>query len=433
MMKNRGLGMESPGEGVAENRRFGARGRLSPSVFLSLRFMLLIAFSMLSLSLLFVLLLRSSVTRKQDSDLAQGISLISETINSKGMDELAFLELPYYITYAVWEQESGMVISTNDSLLPLLESEGKSRTYFEKDFFTDSDLNIRYRTKKLDFAGKPLVAECAIDIANDSAAKMLSALPFLALVSLAPILLLSFTLSLLISRSTIKAFKKLQEDYDREKAFTSNVSHELKTPISIIDGHANLLKRWGKDDPAQLTQSIEAILRETENMNAIVTTLLDMSRIENGRVKIENKKFYVTNFFAKLKDEFKVTHPECTIRISDPDFLEIETDEQKLHQIFTVILSNSVKFAGEKCEINLAARKNGSKIELSASDNGPGFTEELLNHAFERFYKGDTSHDRNVSGAGLGLSIAKALSLALGGDIKAKNAPAGGALILLTI
>ncbi|MBP3771773.1 MAG: hypothetical protein J6I53_03650 [Treponema sp.] len=63
------------------------------------------------------------MTRKQDSDLAQGISLISETINSKGMDELAFLELPYYITYAVWEQESGMVISTNDSLLPLLESE----------------------------------------------------------------------------------------------------------------------------------------------------------------------------------------------------------------------------------------------------------------------------------------------------------------------
>ncbi|MBP3771772.1 MAG: ATP-binding protein [Treponema sp.] len=211
----------------------------------------------------------------------------------------------------------------------------KSRTYFEKDFFTDSDLNIRYRTKKLDFAGKPLVAECAIDIANDSAAKMLSALPFLALVSLAPILLLSFTLSLLISRSTIKAFK--------------------------------------------------------------------------------------------------VTHPECTIRISDPDFLEIETDEQKLHQIFTVILSNSVKFAGEKCEINLAARKNGSKIELSASDNGPGFTEELLNHVFERFYKGDSSHDRNVSGAGLGLSIAKALAIALGGDIKAKNAPAGGALILLTI
>ena len=196
------------------------------------------------------------------------------------------MELPYYITYAVWERESGTLLATNDSLLPHLESEGKSRTYFEKDFFTDGDLNIRYRTARLDFGealtDNSLIVECAIDIANDSAAKMSRALPRLILISLIPILILSFALSYLISRSTIKAFKKLQEDYDREKAFTSNVSHELKTPISIIDGHANLLKRWGKDDPKQLAESIDAILHETENMNSIVTTLLDMSLIENG-------------------------------------------------------------------------------------------------------------------------------------------------------
>ena len=401
--------------------------------------MLLLAASMLALSLLFVALLRLSVTHKQDYDLAQGISLISETVATRGADELAFLELPYYITYAVWEKEStpttlnNRVLSTNDSLLPLLESEGKSRTYFEKDFFTDSDLNIRYRTQTLELDGKSLVVECAIDIANDSAAQMLSALPRLALISLVPLLILSFALSFLISRSTIRAFNKLRSDYDREKAFTSNVSHELKTPISIIDGHANLLKRWGKDDPAQLSKSIDAILHETENMNAIVTTLLDLSRIENGKLKIEKSKFFVTNLFAKLKDEFKITHPDCRIHIDDEDFLEIETDEQKLHQIFTVILSNSVKFAGENCTITLAARKIGSKIELSASDNGIGFSEEVLPHVFERFYKGDQAHDRNISGAGLGLSIAKTLALALGGNIRAENAKNGGACILITI
>ncbi|MBQ9207587.1 MAG: HAMP domain-containing histidine kinase [Treponema sp.] len=409
------------------------KSRTSISLPLALRFMLLLAASMLALSVLFVALLRLSVTHKQDSDLAQGISLISESLASRGTDELAFLELPYYITYAVWERDGRVVLSTNDSLLPLLESNGKSRTHFEKDFFTDSDLNIRYRTKTLELGGKSLVVECAIDIANDSAAQMLSALPRLALISLVPILILSFALSFLISRSTIRAFNKLRSDYDREKAFTSNVSHELKTPISIIDGHANLLKRWGKDDPAQLLQSIDAILHETENMNAIVTTLLDMSRIENGTLKIEKSKFFVTNFFAKLKDEFKITHPDCTIHIDDEDFLEIETDEQKLHQIFTVILSNSVKFAGENCTITLRARKIGSKIELSASDNGAGFSEEVLVHVFERFYKGDQAHDRNISGAGLGLSIAKTLALALGGEIRAENAENGGAKVTVRV
>ena len=416
-------------------RGIGARGRLSPpvAIFLSFRFMLLLAASMILLSVIFLSLLRLSVTHKQDADIEKSIALISETIRLKSTEDLAFLELPYYITYAVWEQESGAVLATNDSLLPHLDSGGKNRTYFEKDFFTDSDLNIRYRTETLDFgegqADNSLIIECAIDIANDSATKMLSALPRLILISLIPILILSFALSYLISRSTIKAFKKLQEDYDREKAFTSNVSHELKTPISIIDGHANLLKRWGKDDPKQLAESIDAILHETENMNAIVTTLLDMSRIENGKLKIEKTKFFVTNFFVKLRDEFKITHPECRIAISDPDFLEIETDEQKLHQIFTVILSNSLKFAGADCNITLSARKIGNKIELSASDDGPGFSEKVLPHVFERFYKGDQAHDRNVSGSGLGLSIAKILALALDGEICAENSGSGGACI----
>ena len=98
-----------------------------------------------------------------------------------------------------------------------------------------------------------------------------------------------------------------------------------------------------------------------------------------------------------------------------------------------MILSNSLKFAGEKCTVTLAAKKNGSKTELSASDDGTGFSDEVLPHVFERFYKGDSSHDRNVSGAGLGLSIAKTLALALGGDIRAENAPDGGACVVVTV
>ncbi len=416
-------------------KKNGALRENSPSISfpLALRFMLLIALAMLSLSLIFVFLLRHSVTRRQNSELEKCISLIEGSIQKNGTDELSFLPLPYYITYSVYDSESQAVISTNDSLLPLLDSGGKSRTYFEKDFFTDGDLNIRYLTKNILFGGKSLVLECAFDIANDSAAKMLSELPPLVLFSLIPLLIISFTIAFFISRKTISAFKKLRDDYDRERAFTSNVSHELKTPISIIDGHANLLKRWGKDDPKQLSESIDAILHETENMNGIVTTLLDMSRIENGKIKIEKTKFFVTNFFTSLKEEFTTLYPSMSFEIIDDDFIEIESDEQKLHQIFTVILSNSTKFAGKDCKIRLKAIKAGGKIELSASDNGKGFSEQVLSHVFERFYKGDTSHDRNVSGAGLGLSIAKALALALGAQITAGNSLEGGAEIKLTI
>ncbi|MBQ3670181.1 MAG: HAMP domain-containing histidine kinase [Treponema sp.] len=405
----------------------------SVSVPLALRFMLLLAIAMLSLSVLFTVLLTRSVRHKQDSDLEKSIALIADTLTTKGVDELSFLDLAYYVTYAVYDQKSKTVLATNDSLLPLLESEGKSRTYFEKDYFTDSDLNIRYQSRAFQIDKDLVVVECALDIANDSAAQMLAAVPKLALFALLPVLVLSFALSFLISRKTIAAFKKLQEDYDREREFTSNVSHELKTPISIIDGHANLIKRWGKDDPKQLADSISAILRETEHMSSIVTTLLDMSRIENGTLKIEKTLFFAQDLFLRLQDEFGTIHPKLTFHIVGGENVELETDEQKLHQIFTVILSNSLKFAGEQCAITLSAHKNGNKVELSAADNGTGFAEDVLPHVFERFYKGDAAHNRASGGAGLGLSIAQALVRAMGGSIHAGNTENGGAIIKIIL
>lgn len=430
---------------------------------LALHFMLLLSAAMLSLSVLFVLGLRFSVTRRQDAELRESIGRITHTLETDGAEELAFTELAYYITYVVYD-DSGAVLATNDSLLPLLDSGGKCRSYFQKGYFTDGDLNIRYLTHRV--AGvsaadgistadgsnavtdvsaleggttadgtttSALTVECALDIANDSAAKMLSAVPLLALIALIPVLLISFAISFLISRSTLSAFRRLQAEYDREKAFSSNVSHELKTPISIIDGHANLLKRWGKDDPAQLEQSIDAILHETETMNAIVTTLLEMSRLEQGHISVQKERFFVTNLFASLKEEFCALYPALRVIISDPDFIELESDVQKLHQIFTVIMANSIKFAGKDCCITLSCRRAGNRTELSAADNGSGFAPQVLPHVFERFYKGDASHRRDEGGAGLGLSIAQALVQALGGSIRAANTESGGAVIVVTL
>ena len=438
---------------------------------LALHFMLLLSAAMLSLSVLFVLGLRFSVTRRQDAELRESIGRITHTLETDGAEELAFTELAYYITYVVYD-DSGAVLATNDSLLPLLDSGGKCRSYFQKGYFTDGDLNIRYLTSRVagvsaaggsnavdggnameggitagtgsstNAAGSTtaagvstsaLTVECALDIANDSAAKMLSAVPLLALIALIPVLLISFAISFLISRSTLSAFRRLQAEYDREKAFSSNVSHELKTPISIIDGHANLLKRWGKDDPAQLEQSIDAILHETETMNAIVTTLLEMSRLEQGHISVQKERFFVTNLFASLKEEFCALYPALRVIISDPDFIELESDVQKLHQIFTVIMANSIKFAGKDCCITLSCRRAGNRTELLAADNGSGFAPQVLPHVFERFYKGDASHRRDEGGAGLGLSIAQALVQALGGSIRAANTESGGAVIVVTL
>ena len=395
------------------------------SFSLALKFMLLLAAAMLFLSVLFIGLLNLSVKNKQSRELRESAAVICQTVANGDIDDLDFITIPYYITYTVYD-DSKTVLSTNDSLLPLLDSDGKVKEYFEKDYFIDSNLNVRYLTQKVSLVGgSTLLVETAIDIENDSAAKMLSAVPRLVLFALLPVLLLAFAISYLISKNTISAFKKLRQDYDRERTFTSNVSHELKTPISIIDGHANLIKRWGKDDEAQLEESVNAILRETQNMNGIVSTLLELSKLEEGQIKVEKTTIVVNDFFENLRNDY----PENVVYEKTP--VTLYTDEQKLHQIFIILISNSLKFAGPECKITLSAIQNAGTIELTLIDNGPGFEPQTIPHIFERFYKGNQAHtyEANKSGSGLGLSIAKTLCNLLGTKIIALNAPAGGAQI----
>ena len=395
------------------------------SFSLALKFMLLLAAAMLFLSVLFIGLLNLSVKNKQSRELRESAAVISQTVANGDIDDLDFITIPYYITYTVYD-DSKNVLSTNDSLLPLLDSDGKVKEYFEKDYFIDSNLNVRYLTQKVSLdGGSSLLVETAIDIENDSAAKMLSAVPRLVLFALLPVLLLAFAISYLISKNTISAFKKLRQDYDRERTFTSNVSHELKTPISIIDGHANLIKRWGKDDEAQLEESVNAILRETQNMNGIVSTLLELSKLEEGQIKVEKNTIVVNDFFENLRKEY----PENVVY--EKASINLYTDEQKLHQIFIILISNSLKFAGPECKITLSAIQNAGSIELTLTDNGPGFEPQTIPHIFERFYKGNQAHtyEANKSGSGLGLSIAKTLCNLLGTKIIAQNAPAGGAQV----
>ena len=401
--------------------------------------MLLLALAMLFLSVSFIVLLNYSVKSQQALELRETCVEISGVVSEGSADDLDFLTLPYYIIYTVYD-ESRQVLSTNDPLLPLLDSGGKVLEYFEKDYFIDSDLNVRYLTQNVRLDdGSSITVETAIDIENDSAAKMLYAVPRLVLISLVPLLLLSFAISFLISRKTISTFKKLRDDYDRERTFTSNVSHELKTPISIIDGHANLIKRWGKNDEKQLEESVDAILRETSNMNRIVTILLELSKLEEGQIKIEKEKVDIGDFFDSLRSEYPDAIEEPVISNSAGEGkdapVEIFTDRQKLHQIFVILISNSLKFSGSGCRIKLEASQDGKKTSLSVTDNGPGFESDVMPHVFERFYKGDKARTRqgDKSGAGLGLSIAKTLCKLLDADISAQNAGSGGAQVTITV
>jgi signal transduction histidine kinase len=218
-------------------------------------------------------------------------------------------------------------------------------------------------------------------------------------------------------------FLRIKADFDRERQFSSDVSHELNTPLTVITGQTNLLLRWGKDNPEQLEKSLQAIKDEANSMHAIIENLLQISRIESGRIKPETSSVDIIELFQRVAHEFSSVAPkvkfELTAEQNEPVILD--TDPEMLHQILTVLVSNSVKFAGDTCKIKLTVKKDNGHIVISESDDGPGISEEALPHIFERFYRADESHTRTVGGSGLGLSIAHTLVASLGATIEAHN------------
>ena len=141
----------------------------------------------------------------------------------------------------------------------------------------------------------------------------------------------------------------------------------------------------------------------------------------------------MAELFDRVEREFAAVAPEVKFEIECPSSVTIETDPEMLHQIITVLVSNSVKFAGSECKIRLTTvRKEDGRLVVSESDNGPGISDEALPHVFERFYRADEAHTRSAGGSGLGLAIAKTLAEALGADISAGNLETGGAVFKLS-
>lgn len=436
---------------------------------LSIKFMLFVALIVMLVAMVFVFALRLSIRKKQSQDLKLNAEILCKEISAQENPVIESLNLDYFISYIVFDDE-GQVLYTNDSLLPELElTEGKAKKYFQKNFYFDGDLNLLYCSIRLP---KGLTVQTSIDTDQDASIQMINTLPKVAGIAIIPILLISFLLSFLISKRTLKPveamtgsakkiyesnleallpvsknndeldilaetfnqlFEDLKKDFERESRFTSDVSHELKTPVAGILGHAKLIKRWGKNDPKQLEESVDMIINEANSMDSIITNLLQVSKLEKGIVKPDLSEVNLWGLFSRIKNEFSVISQETEIHFDENLNVILKTDTELLHQVLTAVVSNSLKFGAGTIELSACETQDG-KIEIKVSDNGPGFSEESLPHVFERFFRSDKAHTRSAGGAGLGLSISASIISALGGKIRAQNCPDyTGAEIIITL
>lgn len=456
--------------------------RISTVRQLSLRFSLLFAVMIALFSAGIILLLRSGVRHQQNRELISAARIIAEALRDERIQDID-ADLPYYLTFSVYKSGSQEVIATNDPFLPLLPlTPHGAKRYTAQHYFIDGDLNILYYAE-LVHAEHDYGIQTALNMDSDTAESIISGLPNILAALTVPLLFVSYIAVFFMTKRTMRSVRtitdaakkisgsnlterlpvtgkgdefdalaktfndllsRLQTDFERERRFTADVSHELKTPLAVILGHANLLRRWGKNDPAQLEKSLSALIREAHSMEAIIKNLLQITRLENGQIQIHKTAIDAAQFFRRLIDSTQSYAPNANFT-EHIGMATISTDEELLYQVCTIVISNSIKFAGETAHIELAIRPvlkmdsfpdapaPESACSISITDNGPGIEQEVLPHIFERFYRGDAAHTRGAGGAGIGLSIAASIMQTLGGSMSAENNQDTGACIILRL
>lgn len=207
------------------------------------------------------------------------------------------------------------------------------------------------------------------------------------------------------------------------RQFVADASHELRTPLSTIHGYAELSRRT-PDDPAVLSTALNKVETEAGRMSALVEDLLLLARLDAGRPLVRDE-VDLTRLLLEAVADARVLAPDHHWHLELPDEpITVTGDADRLHQVVTNLLNNARNHTPAGTTVTVAATSTeGAGVRIDVHDDGPGLPPEIAEHAFERFTRGDSSRTRDSGGAGLGLSLVSAITLAHGGSASVASQP----------
>ena len=219
---------------------------------------------------------------------------------------------------------------------------------------------------------------------------------------------------------------RVESGYNSQKRFISDASHELRTPIAVIQGYADMLDRWGKSNPDVMEESISAIRTESAGMKELVDQLLFIARHEGNAQPYQMEYFDVSELIDELARDTRLIDSDHTIDVAVNEKCVIRADRAALKQALRIFLDNAIKYTPKGGHIALGCLVEKKNCRLTVADDGPGIGKEELGKIFERFYRAPSARGSSVEGHGLGLSIARLIVRAHAGHIEVQSKLGGG-------
>ncbi len=223
-------------------------------------------------------------------------------------------------------------------------------------------------------------------------------------------------------------------DAARKTSFVSNVSHELKTPLTSIRMYAELLNEGRIKDAQKTRRYLEVIVAETNRLTRLVNNVLDFSRLEQGRMKYNIEDIDLTAYLPSILETHRLPIQEAGLALQmvlPGHPVTVSADRDALNQVLLNIIDNAVKYAAEGGELVVDLRMSDAVCELRLMDRGPGVPPAHRKSIFEKFHRVDDSLTTRKPGTGLGLSISRRMLRDLGGDLLYEPRDSGGSSFVL--
>jgi signal transduction histidine kinase len=211
--------------------------------------------------------------------------------------------------------------------------------------------------------------------------------------------------------------------------FVLTASHELRSPLTSVQGFAELLMLEGDQLTPKQAETVEIILDNTRHVVRLLNDLLDLARSDAGRLTIAPAP---TDVASLVEEATRTMRSQTAAREQaleeeiEPGLPHVEADRDRIRQVLVNLLTNANEYSPQGATIHVKASRRGAEVEVAVSDDGPGIPADQLEHIFERFTRGDAGMTQRVGGTGLGLAISKSLVELHGGTIAAESAPGEG-------